>query len=279
MIAEIIINSNVKNLNKTFDYIIPIEFEEKITIGSRVFVPFGNKKTLEEGFVVGIKQSSEYLDKLKKIEKVEEKLYLSKEKIELAKWMANRYFCNISDCIKLMLPPGTTTKVLSNRVNDKKQNFIYLAKETEEIEQDILNGKIKSDKQIRALKFLIDNINYNGVLSIDLQMFADVTSAVLKTLEKNGYIEIIEKEVERNPFLHKVIEKSKNLVLTEEQQEAFEKINASLQVGEYDEFLLFGVTGSRKNWNIYSTNRRSLKTRKIEHNASSRNITYTTNSR
>ena len=247
MIAEIIINSNVKNLNKTFDYIIPIEFEEKITIGSRVFVPFGNKKTLEEGFVVGIKQSSEYLDKLKKIEKVEEKLYLSKEKIELAKWMANRYFCNISDCIKLMLPPGTTTKVLSNRVNDKKQNFIYLAKETEEIEQDILNGKIKSDKQIRALKFLIDNINYNGVLSIDLQMFADVTSAVLKTLEKNGYIEIIEKEVERNPFLHKVIEKSKNLVLTEEQQEAFEKINASLQVGEYDEFLLFGVTGSRKN--------------------------------
>ncbi len=266
MIAEIIINSNVKNLNKTFDYIIPIDLEEKVSIGSRVLVPFGNKKSLEEGFVVKLKDTSEYMDKLKEIVKVEDKLYLSQEKIDLANWMANRYFCNISDCIKLMLPPGTTTKILSNRINDKMQNFVYLSKDIEEIEQDIESKKIKSDKQIRALKFLIDNtrvseenlniinlknddklnIQNSGVLSIDLQMFADVTLAVLKTLEKNGYIEIIEKEVERNPFIHKVLEKSKDLELTDEQQNAFEKVNASLQVGEYDEFLLFGVTGSGK---------------------------------
>ena len=245
MIAEIIINSNVKNLNRTFDYIIPVEFEEKIAIGSRTLVPFGNKKELEEGFVVGIKETSEYMSKLKPIAKVEEKLYLSQEKIELAKWMANKYFCNISDCIKLMLPPGTTTKVLSNRINDKMQNFVYLTKDLDEIEQDIESKKIKSDKQIRALKFLMENSN-NEILSTDLQMFADVTNAVLKTLEKNGYIEILEKEVESNPFIHKVVQQSKNLTLTEEQREAFEKINASLQFDEYEEFLLFGVTGSGK---------------------------------
>ena len=245
MIAEIIINSNVKNLNRTFDYIIPVEFEEKIAIGSRTLVPFGNKKELEEGFVVGIKETSEYMSKLKEIAKVEEKVYLSKEKIELAKWMAHKYFCNISDCIKLMLPPGTTTKVLSNRINDKMQNFVYLTKDLDEIEQDIENKKIKSDKQIRALRFLMENSN-NEILSTDLQMFADVTNAVLKTLEKNGYIEILEKEVERNPFIHKVVQQSKNLTLTEEQKEAFEKINASLQFDEYEEFLLFGVTGSGK---------------------------------
>ena len=245
MIAEIIINSNVKNLNKTFDYIIPVEFEEKIAIGSRTLVPFGNKKELEEGFVVGIKDTSEYMSKLKIIAKVEEKLYLSQEKIELAKWMANKYFCNISDCIKLMLPPGTTTKVLSNRINDKMQNFVYLTKDLDEIEQDIENKKIKSDKQIRALKFLMENSN-NEILSTDLQMFADVTNAVLKTLEKKGYIDVLEKEVERNPFIHKVIKQSQNLTLTYEQENAFEKINASLQFNEYDEFLLFGVTGSGK---------------------------------
>ena len=245
MIAEIIINSNVKNLNKTFDYIIPVEFEEKIAIGSRTLVPFGNKKELEEGFVVGIKETSEYMSKLKPIAKVEEKLYLSQEKIELAKWMANKYFCNISDCIKVMLPPGTTTKVLSNRINDKMQNFVYLTKDLDEIEQDIENKKIKSDKQIRALKFLMENSN-NEILSTDLQMFADVTNAVLKSLEKKGYIDVLEKEVERNPFIHKVIKQSQNLTLTDEQENAFEKINASLQFNEYDEFLLFGVTGSGK---------------------------------
>lgn len=250
MVAEIIINSNVKNLNRVFDYIIPLEYQDKAAIGSRVLVPFGNKKELEEGFIVGIKETSEYINKLKEIAKVEDKLYLSKEKITLAKWMAGRYCCNMSDCIKLMLPPGTTTKVMANRVNDKIQNFVYLTKEKEEIEEDIENKKIKSDKQIRALRFLSDNVN-DGISSVDLQMFADVTLSVLKTLEKNGYIEIIEKEIERNPFIHKVVEKSQNLVLTDEQQDAFEKVNACIQFNEYDEFLLFGVTGSRKNRNIY----------------------------
>lgn len=55
MIAEVIIQSNVKNLNKIFDYEIPYEIEDKINIGSRVFVPLGNMKKLENGFVVGIK--------------------------------------------------------------------------------------------------------------------------------------------------------------------------------------------------------------------------------
>lgn len=36
------------------------------------------------------------------------------------------------------------------------------------------------------------------------------------------------------------------MVLNSEQQDAFDKINASLQFDEYDEFLLFGVTGSGK---------------------------------
>lgn len=249
VIAEVIINSNVKNLNKTFDYIIPTTLEGKVAVGSRIFVPFGNKKSPEEGFVVGIKETSQYLSKLKEIAEVQDKVYLSEDKIKLAKWMAYRYFCNISDCIKLMLPPGTTTKIVANRVNEKKQNFVYLTATEEQIEQDIENKKLKSDKQIRALRFLLNN--NCEILSIDLQMFADVTGAVIKTLEKNGYIEIVEKEVERNPFIHKVIEKSQNLQLTDEQEQAFEQVNASLQVGEYDEFLLFGVTGSRKNGDIH----------------------------
>lgn len=267
MVAEIIINSNVKNLNKTFDYLIPKNLEEKISVGVRVFVPFGNKKKLEEGFVVGIKEETETNFKLKEIQKIEYKQVLEQEKIELAKWIANRYFCNIADGIKLMLPPGTTTKNIQNRVNDKKQKFVNLIKEPEEIEKEIENKKIKSDKQIRVLRFLIKNIyennksNMQNISTTDLQMLSDVTNAVLKTLEKNKYIQIIEKEVQRNPFLHKVIQKSENLKLTQEQQDAFEKVNASMQIGEYEEFLLFGVTGSRKNRNIYTTNRRSYKIR------------------
>ena len=51
-------------------------------------------KTLEDGFVIGIKENSEY--KVKDIANVQEEC-INNEKIELAKWMAKRYFCNISD--------------------------------------------------------------------------------------------------------------------------------------------------------------------------------------
>ena len=77
MIAQIIINSNARALNRIFDYIVPIEFENKITIGSRVFVPFGNSKKLEDGFVIGFKDKSEFANKY--IAKILEDRYLTEE--------------------------------------------------------------------------------------------------------------------------------------------------------------------------------------------------------
>ena len=106
MIAEVIINTIAKELNRTYDYIIPDSILEDVKIGSRVFVPFGRKK-LEEGYVIGIKDKSSFANK--EIIKVEDSI-LTEGNIELAKIMAKRYFCNISDCIRLMLPPGTASK-------------------------------------------------------------------------------------------------------------------------------------------------------------------------
>ena len=242
MIAEIILNSNAKQLNRVFDYRIPENLASKIKIGSRVLVPFSNRKELEEGFVVNIKDVSPY--KVKDIVKVDETEYINQKNIDLAKWMARRYFCNISDCIKLMLPPGTTTKILENRVREKNASFVYLKKEPEEIDEAIENKQVKSEKQIRALRFLIEN--EGGVLVSDLEIFADVSRAVLHTLEKNGYIEIVERQVERNPFIHKAIKQDKDLILTDEQKNAYQTICDAIEDHLYSEFLLFGVTGSGK---------------------------------
>ena len=186
MIAEVIINSNVKNLNKTFDYNIPFDMEEKITIGSRVLVKFGNIKKLEEGFVVNIKDSSEW-ENLKDISAVEEKDFIDEPKVEMAKWMANRYFCNVSDCIKLMLPPGTGTKELSKRVKEKSLNSVKLVKTEDEINEDIENKILKSEKQIKLLKFMLEN---DDILLTDIPALTEVSTAIVRTLEKNGYVKI-----------------------------------------------------------------------------------------
>ena len=158
MIAEIIINRSAKRLNRTFDYNIPKELEELIMIGSTVIVPFGKsaegKETnLAEGYVVGIKENTTY--EVKDIVKI--KHNLTEKQIELAQWMAKRYFCNVSDCIKQMLTPGTKAKDENKNVQDKTINAVYLKKDIEEIEFDIEMQKIKSEKQKKVLQFLKDN--------------------------------------------------------------------------------------------------------------------------
>ena len=239
VVAEVIINSTVKNLNRVFDYNIPVELENDVKIGSRILVPFGNMKKLEEGFVVNIKEKSEF--KVKDIAKVEENI-LTDENIELSKLMATKYFCNIADCIKLMLPPGTLSKNIDDRVKEKTANFVYLAKDFDEIRFDIDTAKIKSEKQIRLLNFLEHN---EGINISDLEIITDVSKSIMKTLEKNGYIEIVEEQVERNPFKYKQIERDEKKVLNKQQQECYNQVEFAIDANEFVEFLLFGITGSR----------------------------------
>jgi len=241
MVAEVIINTSVKDLNKIFDYNIPNDLEDKVQIGSRVLVGFGHKKTLEEGFVVGIKEKSEY--KIKDISKVEETQYLNSSSIQLAEWMAYNCFCNVSDCIKLMLPPGTTTKIVDNRVKEKSGRFVSLNKTIEEIDELIANKKIKSEKHIRILKFLENN---NECYLQDLISLTDTSIAIVKTLQKNEYIQINEKEIERNPLQNKNVLKTNNLEFTPEQKKAYETISNSIDDYMNSEFLLYGITGSGK---------------------------------
>ena len=236
MVAEVIIDTSVKTLNKTFDYEIPTDLD--IKVGSRVFVPFGNQKALAEGIVVNIKEASEF--KIKPIAGLQEE-QIADDYLDLAKFMAHRYFCNIADCLRLMLPPGRTNKNVDNRIKEKKINCISLAKTREEIEEAIENKIIKAQKQIDVLEFLLDNDNSSMQ---DIELFTDATSAVVTALQKKGFIEKIPTKVERNPFIHKVAEKTTDYKLTDEQQEAFDEIKSNLNTN--NEYLVFGVTGSGK---------------------------------
>ncbi len=239
MVAEVIINRGAKKLNRTFDYNIPKELEELILVGSKVLVPFGNGEKLTEAFVVGLKETSAF--EVKDIAKLEENL--TDKQIALAKWMAKRYFCNVSDCIKLMLTPGTRNKNKEKRIQDKTINCVYLKKDIEEIEFEIETGKIKSEKHKILLNFIKDN---EGATVPEIEMFTDCSRAIVNTLVKNGYLEIIEKKVERNPLLGRDCEKTYKLNLTDEQEKAYRRVEEAIDQKRYEQFLLYGVTGSGK---------------------------------
>lgn len=235
MIAEVIINSKVKTLNKKFDYKVPKEIEDLICVGSRVLVPFGKYKELEEGYVIKLKDKSDF--ELKEIAEFDENI--SMEKIELARWMARNYFCNVSECIKLMITPGMRDKKKEKRVTDKIQNFIYLNFEKEKIDLNNIKGK----KQREILDFLLKK---DGLTYSEIMKNVNVSRGVIDQLVKKGYIKICRHKIERNPLERKKIEKSNKLNLNDEQQYAYDKICSAINKNLFKQFLLYGVTGSGK---------------------------------
>ena len=235
MVAEIIIDSKAKKLNRKFDYEIPKELEDIVDVGSRVLVPFGNFKTLEQGYILKIKEKSDY--EVKKIAGLEENL--PPEKIELARWMARKYFCNVSECIKLMLTPGTRSKNKDDRTKDKTLNYIYLNKQVEEINIDSLRG----EKQKKLIEFIKNN---EGLTIPEIETFAEISRSTVNSLVNRGILKIVNEKIDRNPLANKKIDNNKKLVLNEEQEDAYKKIEKSMDENRYEKFLIYGITGSGK---------------------------------
>lgn len=272
MFAEIIINSNARALNRIFDYIVPKQLENELKVGARVVVPFGKGTKLEDGFVINLKEKSEFANR--EICQIDTKESLTEENIILAKLMARKYFCNLSDCIKLMLPPGTGGKNLKNRAKEKTGKFVFLKKDEDEINFLIETGKLKSEKHIKVAKFLLDN---DGVYSPDLEVLTDVSQSIFKTMEKNGLLEIVEKPIERNPFATKKIEPDSPRNLSQEQKNCFDGIAEDIETNQFSKNLIFGITGSRQNRNLFTINWKGSRKRKDSHCFSARNIADTAN--
>lgn len=52
-------------------------------------------------------------------------------------------------------------------------------------------GKIKSDKQKKIIHFVKDN---EGVTILEIEMLTDCSRAIVNTLIKNGYLEMVEQK-------------------------------------------------------------------------------------
>ncbi|MGI6669122.1 MAG: primosomal protein N' [Acetivibrionales bacterium] len=109
-IAVVAISGATREYDKLYHYLVPEEFEESILPGMRVIVPFGRGDSPKEGYVFGFAGSLESRP-LKKIKKViDKKPVLTRQLINLAIWMKQRYFCTYGAAVKCMLPAGIGVK-------------------------------------------------------------------------------------------------------------------------------------------------------------------------
>ena len=284
MIAQVLVDVKAKNINKTYDYLIPDAFKDFIEIGARVIVPFGNRKVM--GFVLGFSETTDYLQDLKSITKVLDlESYLNLELIDLAKDISRESNTLLINVLETILPSALKVvykpkiKVINfNSITEELkpifafQNQVYL----ENVPLDkyhLVNGEIKknnlaqiyeikekqsnlsrkfvrltekpilqlTEKQLKVIEYLKSQ-GRDELLQILIKN-TEVSSSIIKTLEKNAYLEIYEKEIYRKvESLYP--SKNQEINLNDVQQKVFEKI-----VSFYDKekiFLLHGVTGSGK---------------------------------
>lgn len=104
-IAEVVICTRVKSLDRVFAYLADEELG--LESGMRVEVPFGygNKKAV--GFFTGYIENTDYDGKLKKIiRRIDDKPMIAPSGIELAKYVQKTCFCTLSEAMRLLLPPS-----------------------------------------------------------------------------------------------------------------------------------------------------------------------------
>ena len=225
MIAKVLVEINNINVDKTFDYIVPFKYIEKIKIGMRVKVPFASREL--EGFVLDLVNSTDDNYELKEIISiVDTEPILNNELLHLGQFMSKKYFSTLISCYQTMLPKAlkaqnktTINKKMIKYVELCSNSFSKLKPNQEKIVEYLrINGKVKKEE--------VNKISVSGV----------------NTLIKNGII--IESLIEEYRLVTKDINKEKEAFkLTVEQQEAKNKILSQTQSSV---FLLHGVTGSGK---------------------------------
>ncbi len=110
VIAKIIIDLPVREVDRVFDYLIPEELAPKVGLGSVVLVPFGRTKQI--GYIVELASSSE-VERILPVEAVvNEKPVFNERMVDLCRWIAKYYLSTVSEALKLTLPPGRGTKIV-----------------------------------------------------------------------------------------------------------------------------------------------------------------------
>ena len=168
-IAEIIINTGVKSLDRTFHYTVEDGIE--ILPGARVVVPFGHGNRGTIGYFLGFTDNSPFSN-LKPIKKVVDKVPLvSEESLKLAKHISNTTFCTFSDAIKLMLPPAVNFK-FEKIVSILDDSEVFLTPAQKKVIETLkaAGGKAEQRKLLAACNIksatVVNSLKLKGCVSV-----------------------------------------------------------------------------------------------------------------
>jgi primosomal protein N' (replication factor Y) len=224
-------------IHRELDYIVPETLAERVTVGSRVRVPFRDRSglatvvaTLEQSDAVGLRPIEAV---------VGEAPILSEPLLELARWISSYYCCSIEGVMRSLLPQV----IRRAEVGWKKQLFVRPARNIDDEEIETLRKR--APRQAELLE-AISRLEA-PVRATELLRKTSLDNQTLRALVKRGLAELREEAVVRDPHGDEQFIATSNLVLNDEQALALKEIAQALDSPENARpILLHGVTGSGK---------------------------------
>lgn len=238
MYAEVIVDISHEKLDRPFTYKIPESLAETVEEGSLVEIPFGKGNKIISGYVIRIKENSDYDDsRIKDIAGLAKGgVKADSNLIRLASFIRKTYGSTQINALKTVMPVKKTVK------REVKKRVIALL-DAGRLEFLANEALIKHrNAQERLLRELIKypDISYSFITGK-----MNVSSQAIASLAKNGIIKIEEETVYRNPVK---IDNPQDVTLTlsDEQMVIINDVERDIKNGERNTYLIHGITGSGK---------------------------------
>lgn len=238
MYADVIIDITHEKVDRIFQYEIPEHLEALLRVGMEVVIPFGKGNRTTNGYIVGFSVTCDYdVSKMKQIiAPVEKSVAVESRLVALAAWMKEHYGGTMIQALKTVLP-------IKKEEQAKEQRIIRRTISEEEGRQKLEFYLQKNQKaRARLMAALLDDAEIEYTL---ISKKLNITLAVVKAMEEQGVLEIISRQIYRNPVKEQNLEEKK-VIYTEEQEVAIKTFCQDFQEKRYGTYLLYGVTGSGK---------------------------------
>jgi primosomal protein N' (replication factor Y) len=172
-------------LDQAFTYSLPETLNHRVKPGTRVLVPFGNRKLT--GVVLTVQDDSPEGPTREVLRLLDEIPVLDAELLALGRWIAAYYCAPLGEVLRTMTPLGGEIR---------KSKLYTLTDSGRDAARQLLLGAVDEDPMIQLLRLL----DARPVSEAYLKKKIPTASNLLRSLQKKGFIEAEDVQTDRDPM-------------------------------------------------------------------------------
>ena len=236
--VDIIIDISHEAIDRAFQYEVPLSLYGKISLGMQVRVPFGTGNHLRTGYVIGMSDHPDWpVERIKQVQGIVEKqIPVEGQLIRLAAWMRETYGSTMYQALMTVMP-------VKKKIRPVEKKLLQLAVEPEEGRLRLLEYRRKHNvAKARLLEALLEH----GEIPYDLAKDKlNISKSTCDRMMEEGTLTVWTQTQYREAGNRRQMTEPEP-ELNPAQQALVEAFTEDYQKGDYQTYLLHGVTGSGK---------------------------------